>query len=83
MTEQVKLIKKTGIRVKGLFMVGLPGETTSSVKRSIAYLKSLPIDELNVAKFTPFPGSPLYEKIHDFGSFTENWDRTAEPRASL
>jgi len=74
MAEQVNLIKKTGIRVKGLFMVGLPGETTSSLKRSITYLKSLPIDELNVAKFTPFPGSPLYEKIHDFGSFTENWE---------
>ena len=75
MAEQVKLIKKCGIRVKGLFMVGLPGETTTSVKRSITYLKSLPIDELNVAKFTPFPGSPLYENIHSFGSFNENWEK--------
>ena len=75
MTEQVKLIKKCGIRVKGLFMVGLPGETTTSVRRSINYLKSLPIDELNVAKFTPFPGSPLYENIHDFGDFNENWQK--------
>ncbi len=75
MAEQVHLIKKTGIRVKGLFMVGLPGETTSSVRRSIAYLKSLPIDELNVAKFTPFPGSPLYEKIHKFGHFNEDWPK--------
>jgi radical SAM superfamily enzyme YgiQ (UPF0313 family) len=75
MAEQVKLIKKCGIRVKGLFMVGLPGETTASVKRSIAYLKSLPIDELNVAKFTPFPGSPLYENIHSFGDFNEDWEK--------
>ena len=75
MAEQIHLIKKCGIRVKGLFMVGLPGETTESVRRSIAYLKSLPIDELNVAKFTPFPGSPLYEKIHDFGCFNEDWQK--------
>ncbi len=75
MAEQVKLIKKCGIRVKGLFMVGLPGETKASVRRSISYLKSLPIDELNVAKFTPFPGAPLYENIHSFGQFTENWPR--------
>ena len=75
MAEQVKLIKRCGIRVKGLFMVGLPGETSSSVKRSISYLKSLPIDELNVAKFTPFPGSPIYENIHSFGSFNEEWER--------
>ena len=75
MTEQVHLIKKCGIRVKGLFMVGLPGETKESVQRSISYLKSLPIDELNVAKFTPFPGSPLYENIHDFGQFQEDWPK--------
>ncbi len=75
MAEQIHLIKKTGIRVKGLFMVGLPGETTESVKLSINYLKSLPIDELNVAKFTPFPGSPLYENIHSFGSFNEEWEK--------
>ncbi|MEA3348880.1 MAG: radical SAM protein, partial [Pseudomonadota bacterium] len=75
MAEQVKLIKKTGIRVKGLFMVGLPGETTASLRRSIAYLKSLPIDELNVAKFTPFPGSPIYENIHSFGHFNEEWEK--------
>ena len=75
MAEQVRLIKKCGIRVKGLFMVGLPGETRESVQRSISYLKSLPIDELNVAKFTPFPGSPLYENIHDFGQFSEDWPK--------
>lgn len=73
MAEQIHLIKSCGIRVKGLFMIGLPGETKVSVKRSISYFKSLPIDELNVAKFTPFPGSPLYENIYDFGQFTEDW----------
>jgi radical SAM superfamily enzyme YgiQ (UPF0313 family) len=75
MAEQVRLIKSCGIRVKGLFMVGLPGETPATIERSIAYLRSLPIDELNVAKFTPFPGSPLYRQIHDFGSFSEEWPK--------
>jgi radical SAM superfamily enzyme YgiQ (UPF0313 family) len=75
MAEQVRLIKRCGIRVKGLFMVGLPGETPATVERSIAYLRSLPIDELNVAKFTPFPGSPLYQKIDDFGTFDEDWPK--------
>ncbi len=73
MAEQVRRIKRCGIRVKGLFMVGLPGETQATIERSIAYLRSLPIDELNVAKFTPFPGSPLYQRINEFGTFSENW----------
>ena len=30
---------------------------------------------MNVAKFTPFPGSPLYEKIHALGRFEENWEK--------
>lgn len=75
MAAQVRLIKACGIRVKGLFMVGLPGETEDSIKRSIAYLKSLPIDELNVAKLTPFPGSPLYQDIDQYGEFTEDWEK--------
>lgn len=70
--EKLHLIKKAGIRTKGLFMIGLPGETESGLDKSLKYLLSNPIDEMNVAKFTPFPGSPIYEKIHDLGGFNED-----------
>ena len=75
MREKVNMIKQAGIRTKGLFMVGLPGETENSIKKSIRYYKSLPIDEINVAKFTPFPGTPLYENLNQTGSFTEDWEK--------
>ncbi len=65
-------MKRAGIRVKGLLMLGLPGETEESVKRSMEYVFSLPIDDFNLAKFTPFPGSPVYEKIHELGEFDED-----------
>jgi hypothetical protein len=32
--EKIRLIKKAGIRVKGLMMMGLPGETEQSVKKA-------------------------------------------------
>jgi len=73
LADTIRMIKKHGIRVKGLMMVGLPGETETSVRRSMEYIFSLPIDDLNVAKFTPFPGSPLYENIHQLGTFDEDW----------
>ena len=73
LSDTIKMIKKHGIRVKGLLMVGLPGETEQSVRRSMDYVFNLPIDDLNVAKFTPFPGSPLYENIHQLGTFDEDW----------
>jgi radical SAM superfamily enzyme YgiQ (UPF0313 family) len=73
MRERVGWIKKAGIRAKGLFMLGLPGETEQSIDRSMAYILSLPLDEFNLAKFTPFPGSPLYEGIRETGEFNEDW----------
>jgi anaerobic magnesium-protoporphyrin IX monomethyl ester cyclase len=75
MSKTVRDIHRVGIRVKGLFMIGLPGETEQSFRRTMAYVFSLPIDDLNVAKFTPFPGSPLYDNIHSLGQFDENWEK--------
>ena len=73
--EKIHLIKNVGIRTKGLLMMGLPGETEGSVKKSMDYVFSLPLDDFNLSKFTPFPGSPLYEKILEFGSFSEDWEK--------
>ncbi|UCG47400.1 MAG: radical SAM protein [Phycisphaerales bacterium] len=75
MARTIHDIHRAGIRVKGLFMIGLPGETERSFRRTMEYVFSLPIDDLNVAKFTPFPGSPLYENIHSLGTFEEDWEK--------
>jgi len=79
MREKIGLIKKAGIRVKGLLMMGLPGETEASIKKSKEYVYSLPIDDFNLAKFTPFPGSPVYKTIKEEGSkigtFNEDWEK--------
>ena len=75
LTEKIHLIKKAGIRVKGLLMIGLPGETEESINKTMDYVFSLPVDDINLAKFTPFPGAPVYENIHDFGEFNEEWEK--------
>ena len=75
LTEKTHLIKEAGIRAKGLLMMGLPGETGGSIKRSMDYVFSLPLDDFNLSKFTPFPGSPLYEDIHEYGTFNEDWEK--------
>lgn len=71
----IRDIKTAGIRVKALLMLGLPGESEESVKRSKEYVFSLPIDDFNLAKFTPFPGSPVYERIHELGEFEEDFGK--------
>ncbi|WP_020677810.1 B12-binding domain-containing radical SAM protein [Geopsychrobacter electrodiphilus] len=75
LAETIRTIKSCGIRTKGLLMMGLPGETEASIRRSMDYVFSLPIDDFNLAKFTPFPGSPIYETIHQLGAFDEDWPR--------
>ena len=75
MRDKILLIKRAGIRMKGLLMIGLPGESETSVHRSMDYVYSLPIDDLNLAKFTPFPGSPIYENIRELGTFDEDWKK--------
>jgi len=65
--------KKVGIRVKGLFIMGLPGENEVAIRRTMDLALSLPLDEVNVSKFTPFPGAPLYGKVREQGAFDEDW----------
>jgi radical SAM superfamily enzyme YgiQ (UPF0313 family) len=71
--QKLLLVRQAGLRVKGLFMVGLPGETEASIRRTIDYALALPLDEINVTKFTPFPGAPVYKTIREQGEFDENW----------
>jgi len=77
--DKIHLIKQAGIRVKGLLMMGLPGETEESIKKSRNYVYSLPLDDFNLAKFTPFPGSPIYREIKEkgdlLGEFHERWEK--------
>ncbi len=71
LANRIRDIKRAGIRTKGLLMLGLPGETEQTVRNSMEYVFSLPIDDFNLAKFTPFPGSPIYRQINQFGHFEQ------------
>lgn len=74
LADTIRLMKKAGLRVKGLLMIGLPGETEETIRRTQEYVFSLPVDEFNLAKFTPFPGAPLYRHIRELGEFDERWE---------
>lgn len=71
--ETVASIQAAGLRAKGLFMMGLPGETEDSISRTSDFVLSLGLDDMNMAKFTPFPGAPLWKTIRAEGTFEEDW----------
>ncbi len=73
--DTVERIKKSGLRAKGLFMMGLPGETEESVRTTSDFVMSLGLDDMNMAKFTPFPGAPIWSDIEKEGSFENDWQQ--------
>ncbi len=71
--DTVARIKDCGLRVKGLFMMGLPGETETSIQATSDFIISLGLDDMNMSKFTPFHGAPIWKKLQTEGSFNEDW----------
>ena len=68
----VKAAKKSGIVVAGFFIMGLPGETRESVKKTIDFAKTLDLDAASFAMAIPFPGTELYEIVKEKGRFLVN-----------
>jgi anaerobic magnesium-protoporphyrin IX monomethyl ester cyclase len=71
--DTINRIKKNGLRAKGLFMMGLPGETVESIKKTSDFLISLGLDDMNMSKFTPFPGAPVWKTIREHGTLDHDW----------
>ncbi len=61
----VKLFKKYGIKTKGFFMYGFPGETEEQMERTFEFAKFLNLDYASFFLATPLPK-------------TEMWDMAAE-----
>lgn len=53
--------KKLGLRVHGDFIVGLPGETRESLRRTIEFAKRLDCETIQVSIAHPYPGTEFYE----------------------
>ncbi|MBN1575872.1 MAG: cobalamin-dependent protein [Chitinispirillaceae bacterium] len=71
--RDVELLHKNGLWVKGLFMMGFPGETESSIIQTREFACSLPLKDANMTAFTPFPGAPITATIGEYGAFENDW----------
>jgi radical SAM superfamily enzyme YgiQ (UPF0313 family) len=64
-----------GIRCKGLFMLGYPGETDETIAQTKAFIKRIPMTTMNLTKFTPYPGSPIYREIYGTNICDDHWEK--------
>jgi len=58
--EAVANTKKAGIEVRLAFMLGLPGETEETMKKTIKYAISLDPDLVTFNITTPYPGTEMF-----------------------
>ena len=75
MLETLRMTRAAGIRVKGLLMMAHPTEDEDSLRETVAFLRTAPLDLMQITKFTPYPGTPSYPTVRQHGSFAEDWER--------
>lgn len=73
--QAVAWSRETGLRTKGFFMVGFPGETHESLARTRRFALTLALDDISVMQMTPFPGSELYRVAAEAGTVDRDWRR--------
>lgn len=55
--------KKAGINNWGYFIIGLPGETEATIRQTIDFAKSLPLDIALFHIAAPYPGTPFFFEV--------------------
>jgi len=69
--EAIRAIQSHGITVNGCFVIGLDGHTTEIFDHVFDFVRDSELYEVQVTILTPFPGTPLYERLDREGRILE------------
>ena len=58
-----KHCKKLGLLIHGDYIVGLPGETRESIRRTIDFAKRMDTETIQVSIAHPYPGTEFYDYV--------------------
>ncbi|MCX7048008.1 MAG: radical SAM protein [Candidatus Sumerlaeota bacterium] len=82
--QAIALTRQAGLKSMAYFILGLPGETWETVRRSIAFAKDINPDYVNFHVATPFPGTELYGQALERGWLTtDDWDAYEEEGSAV
>ncbi len=73
--QAVRWCHEAQIRSKGLFMLGYPGETPATIEKTKQFVGRLPMTVMNLTKFTPYPGSPIYRDLYGTNIRSDHWEK--------
>jgi hopanoid biosynthesis associated radical SAM protein HpnJ len=55
--------KKLGLIIHGDFIVGLPGESRESIRKTIDFAKEMDVETIQVSLAHPYPGTEFYDYV--------------------
>jgi len=70
--EFMKNCKKLGIRVHGDFILGLPGETQETIRRTVQFAEQLDCETIQVSIAHAYPGTEFYDYLQKNNYFTSD-----------
>lgn len=73
--KAICLTKKCGIYTKGLFMWGNPLESKKSLRQTRELISRLPLDDISITFFAPYPGADIWEQANKFGQCEKDWEK--------
>jgi len=71
----VRLTNEAGILSKGYFIFGLPRETEHSMRNTINFAKSIPLNDMSAFILTPFPGSEMFDIAKQHGTVKKDFEK--------
>ena len=83
--QALRWSKKAGIKNFGYFIIGLPGETKETIRQTIDFAKSLPVDFAIFHIAAPYPGTPFFYDVVENGWFRPgtNWEEVDMDRSTV
>lgn len=63
--EKINYLENLGIKVKAMYILGLPADTKESFLNTLDYAKKINSTYAQFSVFTPYPGTPVYQEFKD------------------
>lgn len=73
--DALQLTRESGISPKAFFMVGSPGETLETIRKTVDFALELPLDYFQMSYFVPLPGTEIYTNWQKYGTFDDDWEK--------
>jgi anaerobic magnesium-protoporphyrin IX monomethyl ester cyclase len=74
--EAARLVHEAGLRTRGCFIVGTPGEREEDIALTEKFIRAARIDFASVHYVTPLPGTALFEQVREkVAAAGVSWDK--------